>query len=1366
MSRPVRSLCKFIPVTLVATLFIVSCLGDPSGPHSARGYLSVAPNFASRAAGVVPVAHVRAVLTRMNGTVALDTLVDVAPDADVVDLTLPVSIDPPEETFLLTLECLNADDEIVFRGGPIEVTATTSTGDEIIQEEVEIVYTGVGHDAADIVILDPPATIDFGATAQLVAEVLDSSRIPIGGTPTVWESSNTQRASVPDRATGQIVGGTERGPVQITASTLTGQADTITVTVEAVPDAIAAVGGIDQMGFPGIQLAGPLVVQVTAVDGLGVANVMVDFTTPDGGSFGQTSVLTDAEGIASTTWTLGQGTGTQTATASVSGVGTATFTATAQVGVVWIAPGDGNWSDGANWSTGSPPGPSDVAIINISADAFISVDIDATIAGLSVTSQTGSAIIIIGNNSLTVNGLGTIGDGGEVQLSGSSLGGSGILAVEGRFQWTGGTITGTGEISVGSGGLLLLQGGTKFLRGGRVIRSFGPVTWSAGDILAGEGSVLRIEDGGTLSVDGDVTFDWDTGAQSTLVNEGTVTRYAGTGVATIVGQFNNFGTLDLRSGTLSVAGNNSTLADTVYLALGTTLDLAGTNQTLNSGLLVTDTSSVLAPGTLRISGDVTAAGNDTIAVSTDISGTLNIASGSTVFSGVSVTGTVAGPVTLAPAATLEFYQTSGHTFTANSSVTGQGTFRARNAGVTVSGDYSVGLTDITADGIGGMLTFDGANTATTADLIVRFGGVRGGTGVLVVTDTFDFQWGDLNGAGTTNVAASGTLLFTTNSLKTLTNGHTLEIAGKALALDGGLRPRGSSLINNLSGGVFDIQNDAFSISFENTGNRISNSGIFKKSAGAGTNSIAAAVPFTNAAGGVVDVQTGTLSVGDFTHAAGAVIQGRGTLALGTITAFEGDVNPGTSPGVLSITGDLPQGRQSVLNIDLEGTTVGTGYDRLNVSGTATLNGELNIKAGFVPTVGTTFTVLTFGSRSGAFANITGLDVGGGVTLQPQWNANSLDLVASSGAPTSEILFASDSGRGLSVGIYATDGTGPNTARIYPLSDLGYQRVFPRWSPDRSRIAYSYGTSGGPNTLYVMSAAGDTNVAVVNDTSTFYPKWSPDGTHLGFICGDGFSELDVCVIPDVTGAISSLPLNSYTVITDNAPADWQSGPIAAAWDPLNPDRVVFARDSTDGVNPPTSRFFTANFDGASVQALHTSILDIGTGSLQVFGTMDWSSDGSLLAFAGRDPLGNERIYVMNSDGTGLRQLTFLPGYDDGPLFSPDGSEVLFGRYEQRCAYNGWIVDINNTDGSLERQITDDDVCDFDYDLLTGDWSPNGSQLVLTSVDVATGWAQIYVVPRTVDVIPASPDYYRTVRVLVGRNADAGSFLRDIQPSWRP
>jgi Tol biopolymer transport system component len=137
---------------------------------------------------------------------------------------------------------------------------------------------------------------------------------------------------------------------------------------------------------------------------------------------------------------------------------------------------------------------------------------------------------------------------------------------------------------------------------------------------------------------------------------------------------------------------------------------------------------------------------------------------------------------------------------------------------------------------------------------------------------------------------------------------------------------------------------------------------------------------------------------------------------------------------------------------------------------------------------------------------------------------------------------------------------------------------------------------------------------------------------------------------------------------------------------------------------------------------------------------------------------EKLFVINRDGTGLRQLTFLSGYDDSPLYSPTGNEVLFGRNLDGCDYDGWIVDITNTDGTLERAITNEHVCDFDYDLLGGDWSPDGQEIVLTGFNA--GNTLIYVVPRTVTAAT-----YTAVRRLVGRGQGLG-FVQDIQPSWRP
>jgi len=575
-----------------------------------------------------------------------------------------------------------------------------------------------------------------------------------------------------------------------------------------------------------------------------------------------------------------------------------------------------------------------------------------------------------------------------------------------------------------------------------------------------------------------------------------------------------------------------------------------------------------------------------------------------------------------------------------------------------------------------------------------------------------------------------------------------------VASDGGLRPRGNSTFDNQAGGVFDIQGDLFSVSRENTGNTITNAGILRKSAGAGSNSINPVVPVTNLSGGVIDVQTGTLIIGSLSHSTGALIQGAGTLEIGTVTTFEGDVAPGTSPGTLNITGDVPQGRQSTVNVELNGTAVGAEYDQLNVSGAVTLNGNLDITAGFAPSAGTRFTVLTFGSRTGSFANINGLDLGGGITLQPQWNANSLELVATGTGPTpNDIVFWSDSGGGISTGIFGVNGDGSNLVQIRdPGADVA-SRIFPRWSPDRSRIAFGHSTSGATNELYVMSAAGDEIQQVVNGTIALYPKWSPSGTHLGFVCIGGVPE-DLCVIPDVDVPIADIPVNGHINVTALAPADWRNGSGTGMWDPQTDGRVVFARDSVN-----ISKFFTANHDGGNMLEL-TAPLDAGAGPLRVFGPMDWSLDGSEMVFAAADPQNNEHLYIMNSDGTNLRTLTSGAVFDDAPLFSPDGSQILFGRQETtNYTYDLWLI---NSDGSNPHQITADAViADFDLNALGYDWSPDGTEIVLNGADNSNGWVHVYVVPSTVTAAT-----YFAQRRLVGRDADVASWLWEVQPAWRP
>ncbi|MBV6439694.1 MAG: Protein TolB [Saprospiraceae bacterium] len=55
--------------------------------------------------------------------------------------------------------------------------------------------------------------------------------------------------------------------------------------------------------------------------------------------------------------------------------------------------------------------------------------------------------------------------------------------------------------------------------------------------------------------------------------------------------------------------------------------------------------------------------------------------------------------------------------------------------------------------------------------------------------------------------------------------------------------------------------------------------------------------------------------------------------------------------------------------------------------------------------------------------------------------------------------------------------------------------------------------------------------------------------------------------------------------------------------------------------------------------------------------DWSADGGKVAFVS-DRDGNEEVYVMNLDGNGLARLTYNPARDIHPYFSPDGKTLLF------------------------------------------------------------------------------------------------------------
>ena len=83
---------------------------------------------------------------------------------------------------------------------------------------------------------------------------------------------------------------------------------------------------------------------------------------------------------------------------------------------------------------------------------------------------------------------------------------------------------------------------------------------------------------------------------------------------------------------------------------------------------------------------------------------------------------------------------------------------------------------------------------------------------------------------------------------------------------------------------------------------------------------------------------------------------------------------------------------------------------------------------------------------------------------------------------------------------------------------------------------------------------------------------------------------------------------------------------------------------------------------------------------------FTPDGKRIIFASnmKNPKGrNFDLFLVNVDGTGLEQVTFSPAFDGFPMFSPDGTKLVFASNRNQAKEGDTNVFIAELDGRSVR-----------------------------------------------------------------------------------
>lgn len=251
---------------------------------------------------------------------------------------------------------------------------------------------------------------------------------------------------------------------------------------------------------------------------------------------------------------------------------------------------------------------------------------------------------------------------------------------------------------------------------------------------------------------------------------------------------------------------------------------------------------------------------------------------------------------------------------------------------------------------------------------------------------------------------------------------------------------------------------------------------------------------------------------------------------------------------------------------------------------------------------------------------------------------------------------------------------------------------PAISPDGGTIAYVSNDNSGNQQIFTIMIDGSKRKQLTTDPNK---KWGLEWltNEISYISYDT-DEIEKIFIVSLDGSERRKLINE-TIRQGREPDSSNRLWGAISWDPEN-NKILFTSLGEKG----DEKIFIVNTDGTGKKQL------IDDNSRQW--NPRWSPDGKSIVFISQDNKSTDQLYMARADGTGITQVT-EDGFKKSDLDWGKGG-ILFVSVETQIASSKKIF-IVNTDGSGQRRIVDQG-----FNQKNPRWSRDGNTILYEDIDI--------------------------------------------------